>query len=231
MDYDDRYDRDDSDDSDESVETANSEDRFMINLLSPRASWEEYGKNKEDFNDEGDSHKGSEGDDQDWEDYDNGEYPPKQTTFGKLCFSCPSDPQEIYCAYAFQPLDKRRKSECTSLLSHARIYVLADKYDIPRLKNIALRKLQETLSQLMPIEQEFYDYIADLINFVYENTPPLSKSKEPLRQLVTHYVSYPELRMFIKSKRCITVMRECEPFAVDLCEVLMRREDKFWCSA
>lgn len=80
----------------------------------------------------------------------------------------------------------------------------------------------------MPIEEEFYDYIADLTNSVYENTPPLSTTKEPLRQLVTHYVSYPMLRMFVKSKRCVTLMRECEPFAVYLCEVLMKRRDKFW---
>lgn len=210
------------------------EDPFMTDLLRPRDSSEGYGKNKEDVNNESDSPKNSEGDDKDWEDYDNDDsesnedYPLQQTTFSKLRFSCPWDPPEIYCAHGFQKLDEQRKSECTSLLSHARVYVLADKYDIPRLKNIAVQKLQKTLSQLMPIEEEFYDYISNLINFVYENTPPLSTTKEPLRQLVAHYVSYPELRMFVKSKRCVRLMRECEPFAVDLCEVLMKRRDKFW---
>lgn len=205
----------------------------MTDLLRLRDSPEEHCKNKEDVNNESDSPKDSEEDDKDWEYYDNNDnesnedYPVKQTTFGKLRFSCPWDPPEIYCAYSFQQLDVQRKSECTSLLSHTRVYVLVDKYDIPRLKNIAVRKLQKTLSQLMPVEEEFYDYIADLINFVYENTPPLSTTKEPLRQLVTHYVSYPELRIFVKSKRCVTLMGEREPFSVDLREVLMRR-DKFW---
>lgn len=197
----------------------------------------EYGKSKEDVNNESDGPKSSEEDDKDWEDYEYGDsesdedYPLKQPAFGKLRFSCTWDPPKIYCAYSFQKLDEQRKSECTSLLSHARIYILADKYDIPRLKNIAVRKLQKTLAQLLPIEEEFYDYIADLIDFVYENTPSLSTTKEPLRQLVTHYVSYPFLRMFVKSQRCITLMQECEPFAMDLCEVLMKRRDKFWSPA
>lgn len=228
MEYDDS---DDSYDSDQSDGTFSNEDPFMIDLLRPRDSWEEYGNNEKDANNESDSSKGSEEDDKAWKDYDddgiesNGDYSPNQTSFGKLCFSCPWDLLEIYCAYGFQT---QRKSECTSLLSHVRVYVLADNYDIPRLKNIAVRKLQKTLSQLIPIEEEYYDYIADLINFVYENTSPLSTAKEPIRQLVTHYVSYQELRRFVKSKCCVTVIRGCEPFAVDLCEVLMKRRDKFW---
>lgn len=224
-DYRDRDDSYDSDDSDESDVTFYHEDPFMKDLLRPQDSSEEYGKVKEDVNNESDSPRDSEKDDKDWEDYEDDDsesdedYPLKQPTFGKLRFSCPWDPPEIYCAYSFQQLDEQRKIECTSLLSHARVYVLADKYDIPRLKNIAVRKLQKTLAQLMPIEEEFYDYIADLIDFVYENTPSMSATKEPLRQLVTHYVSYAELRMFVKSKRCVKLMQECEQFAMDLCEV------------
>lgn len=206
-------------------------------LLRPRHSPEEYGKNKEDVNKENNSPKDCEEDDEDWEDEDDDDsesdedYPLKQPPFRKLRFWCPWDPPDNYSAYDFQQLDEQRRSECTSLLSHARVYVLADKYDIPRLKNIVVRKLQKTLSQLMPIEEEFYEYIADLINFVYENTPSLSATKEPLRQLVTHYASYPMLRLFVKSKHCVTLMQECEPFAMDFCEVLMKRRDKFWSPA
>lgn len=196
---------------------------------------EEYGKNKEDVNNESDSPKDCEEDEEDEEDDDNEsdeDYPLQQPPpFRKLRIYCPWDPPDIYGAYYLQTPGEQRRSECTSLLSHARVYVLADKYDIPRLKNLVVRKLQKTLSQLIPIEEEFYDYISGLIKFVYENTPTLSATKEPLRQLVTYYVSYvsyPELRLFVKSKRCDTLMQKCEQLAMDLWVFLMKRRDKFW---
>lgn len=43
----------------------------MIGLLRPQDSWEEYGKGKEDANNESDSPKDSKEVDKGWDDYDN----------------------------------------------------------------------------------------------------------------------------------------------------------------
>lgn len=208
--YDDDEDDDDSDESD-----------IYNNTVKYKGFWDDYGHieelatNKDDANNEDEISKGS------WNETNRA-----WASFRELRFFCPSDLLKTYCTYQFKTLDEQRKSECTSFLSHARIYVLADKYDIPHLKNIAVRKLQTTFCRLKPVEEDFYDYIADLIKFVYENTPSLSSTKDPLRDLVAHYVAHPELRLFAKGKCCTAVMRECEPFAVDLWKTLIKRTDR-----
>ncbi|MCJ1346194.1 hypothetical protein MMC31_004409 [Peltigera leucophlebia] len=225
-------------DDDETDESDCIYDSAPKHSSRPSDFWDEYGHikelatNKDDANNEADSPEGSEDDEKNWEDYDSdesesdGDYPPEEAMFQNLRFKCPVDPIEAYGTYFTQSPDEQRITDCKSFLSHARIYVLADKYDMPHLKNVAVRKLQKALDWLMPIEEDFHPYIADLIKFIYGNTPSLGSTRDPLRELVTHFVAHPELRLFTKSKCCVAMMRECEPFAVDLWKTLIKRSDR-----
>ncbi|KAI9675255.1 MAG: hypothetical protein M1817_001157 [Caeruleum heppii] len=78
------------------------------------------------------------------------------------------------------------------LLTHARIYIFAEMYDIPLLRKRALSKLHQTLIHLQPYHEND-DQIAQivrLIEYTYNNTT--SGSREPdddLRSLVIHYAA------------------------------------------
>jgi len=56
-------------------------------------------------------------------------------------------------------------------LGHARLYVLADKYDVRELKNLVLHKLYNTLKEFTLYKSRIADVI-ELVQFVYDNTPP-----------------------------------------------------------
>jgi len=56
-------------------------------------------------------------------------------------------------------------------LGHARLYVLADKYDVRELKSLVLYKLYNTLKAFTLYKSRIADVI-ELVQFVYDNTPP-----------------------------------------------------------
>ncbi|CAF9940416.1 MAG: hypothetical protein ALECFALPRED_008662 [Alectoria fallacina] len=74
-------------------------------------------------------------------------------------------------------------------LSHAQLYVFADKYDMQSLKVLALEELHATLAiyTLYPVRTG--DIIA-LLRYVYGNTGPSRGDKEGLRNVLTMYIGY-----------------------------------------
>ena len=90
----------------------------------------------------------------------------------------------------FKP--RRNREECEDytevFLGHARLYVFAEKYDINRLKELSLHKLQCTLAEFTIYSQRVGDII-DLMKYTYLNTPERSESSDSLRSLVTHYAA------------------------------------------
>ncbi|KAI1641133.1 hypothetical protein F4809DRAFT_658985 [Biscogniauxia mediterranea] len=72
-------------------------------------------------------------------------------------------------------------------LSHARVYVLADYYDIERLRILSVKKLHKSLaSSLSP---KTPDCITPLVKYCFENTVDKCDAKDPLRELVTGYMA------------------------------------------
>lgn len=74
-------------------------------------------------------------------------------------------------------------------LSHARLYVFAEKYDIQPLKALALEELQAMLAIFNLHIERTGDIIA-LLRYVYENTCESTEGVENMRTLMTHYVGY-----------------------------------------
>lgn len=82
-------------------------------------------------------------------------------------------------------------------LSHARIYVFAEKYDIKPLQVLALQNLHQTLS-IYTLHHERVGDITALLQYSYENTAETDNGDEGLRALLMHYVQY-EMDVLVKS--------------------------------
>lgn len=92
---------------------------------------------------------------------------------------------------SFQPRKNRKACEIYTpvFLSHARLYVFAEKYDIRPLKNLSLHKLQRTLSEFNLYLERVGD-VVELLQYIYENTGEHENGKvDDLRSLVAHYTA------------------------------------------
>ncbi len=72
-------------------------------------------------------------------------------------------------------------------LSHARLYVFAEKYDIQPLKTLCHQKLQHTLAIYTLYPQRVGD-ITSLLKYVYENTTDTKGGIVCIRRMLAHYV-------------------------------------------
>lgn len=110
----------------------------------------------------------------------------------------------------------------TNLLAHARLYVLAERYDIKKLESLALQKLHATLSQSNPSAAAYHRDVMVLIRYTYENT--LSREHEDeLRMLVSCYVADEGSKAIAQSKQCLDLIEEVGAFARDLVSALLAR--------
>lgn len=74
-------------------------------------------------------------------------------------------------------------------LSHARLHVFADKYDVQKLKLLALEELQTTLA-IFTLYSERTGDITKLLRYIYENSGESVPGVEDLRTLMTLYVGF-----------------------------------------
>ncbi|KAL8833809.1 MAG: hypothetical protein Q9176_007807 [Flavoplaca citrina] len=74
-------------------------------------------------------------------------------------------------------------------LSHARLYVFADKYDIQPLKTLALEELHDTLATYILYRGRTGDILV-LLRYVYANTGQSARGGEGLRMLLRDYLGY-----------------------------------------
>lgn len=81
-------------------------------------------------------------------------------------------------------------------LSHARLYVFAEKYDITQLKSLALEELHHRLAIYTLYPQRTGDIVA-LLRYVYANTSAPTSGVEDIRSMLGGYIGK-ELSMLIK---------------------------------
>ena len=72
-------------------------------------------------------------------------------------------------------------------LSHARLYVFAEKYDIQPLKKLCQQKLKHTLA-IYTLYPERVGDITALLKYVYANTAETISGTEDIRTMLAHYV-------------------------------------------
>ncbi|XDG09188.1 hypothetical protein ABKA04_008803 [Annulohypoxylon sp. FPYF3050] len=75
------------------------------------------------------------------------------------------------------------------LLSHARLYALADCYDVDQLMSLCVRKLHHTLRGFDLHGGARVTDVAQLIDFSYKNTRSGSAQQDKLRNLLSMYVA------------------------------------------
>ncbi|KAK5726339.1 hypothetical protein LTS12_027452, partial [Elasticomyces elasticus] len=73
-------------------------------------------------------------------------------------------------------------------LSHAQLYVFADRYDVEGLRELALYKLHQTLVEFNLFKERIGD-VSELLCYAYDNTPERLGCQERLRDLVLRYVA------------------------------------------
>lgn len=116
--------------------------------------------------------------------------PPRRealkAAFVKLNYCQPGDerPKWVPCANI-------RPSEdyTNAFLSHARLYVFAEKFDIQPLKRLVLENVHQTLT-IFRLWPDCVSAIVSLLQYVYANTLKPSHGEEPMRSLLKRYICY-----------------------------------------
>ncbi|KIW03604.1 uncharacterized protein PV09_05357 [Verruconis gallopava] len=73
-------------------------------------------------------------------------------------------------------------------MQHAQLYVLADKYDIEKLRILSLSKLHSVLKS-RGLYTEDVDVVVELLEYAFDNTPDREGDMDPLRSLVSEYAA------------------------------------------
>ena len=106
------------------------------------------------------------------------------------------------------------------LFCHARLYVLADKWDIDNLKILALSKLCPVLQRHYSPKEHATAFIR-LLRFVFENTPCKAKMDE-LRELVLTFL-VTEAPVTLNCEAGFQLLEEGGPVARDITLVALRK--------
>lgn len=141
--------------------------------------------------------------------------PQKRTKFRDLIHQSPTPASQVVAIPANKMPGKHPNP---NFLIHARIYVLAERYDIRKLKSLALSNLHANLSEYCPFGEVFYRDVVALVRYAYENTPTREKAEDEdqLRRLVTCYVADEGSKAIARSKPCLDLIEEVGAFARDL---------------
>ena len=91
-------------------------------------------------------------------------------------------------------------------LSHARLYVFAEKYDIQPLKMLALDEIHAVLAVFTLYPNRTADIIG-LLRYVYVNTCEPREGDEDMRALMTHYVGF-EMEMLMEDPEFVDLIIE-----------------------
>ncbi|RKL13859.1 hypothetical protein BFJ70_g15813 [Fusarium oxysporum] len=104
-------------------------------------------------------------------------------------------------------------------LSHARLYIFADCYDISALKILCLRKLHRTLESFT-VHEEAIDDVVQLLRFCYDN---ILESDE-MRDLLNMYTACKAVELW-RSQEFQHLVRDIGEYAWGLVSEMLKRVD------
>lgn len=104
-------------------------------------------------------------------------------------------------------------------LSHARLYVFADTYDIERLRVLSLQKLHQSLVNFTLFAERTTD-IALLLQYAYQHTPERTDTMDDLRELLIRYVCC-HLEQIKSNSVFQETLKAENSSSVDLIEILL----------
>ena len=111
-------------------------------------------------------------------------------------------------------------------LSHARVYVFAEKFDIQPLKRLAVETLDETLS-IFTLWPECVGDVVALARFVYSETSNSVHGGERMRSLLKLYIAC-EINVLIQAVCFRDLLEESRDFLDDFCFIMQLRLSGKW---
>lgn len=121
-----------------------------------------------------------------------------------------------------RPISVRSTQTLTrTVLTHARTYIFADRYDVTALASLSLKKFEVALLLYKPFFTDI-DGLTALVREVYENTPDTAGAPDKLRELVVSYMTK-ERHMFRGSEQFLTLLKEGGDFVGDFWKIVQHQ--------
>lgn len=141
-----------------------------------------------------------------------------KSDFLKLQYRMPEDERSVW-----SPRANTTPSEdyTDTFLSHARLYMFAERFDIQPLERLVLGNLHQTLANFT----DWPDYVNDVVElliYVYGNTEPARNGDEPMRMMLSHYVGI-EMDMMLEAAVFQDLSIQNQDFLSDFCAHIMKR--------
>ena len=108
------------------------------------------------------------------------------------------------------------------LLCHARVYSMADQFQVSKLKELAIYKIYMLLRQINHSDNCHISNLISILDFVYGHTMGLESTKEPLRDLLAHYVAW-DFRGRMEEEDFKAYLVKKGAFTLDVCEKVSMR--------
>jgi hypothetical protein len=108
------------------------------------------------------------------------------------------------------------------LLCHARVYSMADRFQIPKLKELAVHRIYTVLRHVEDTDHCYLGNLVSLLDYVYVHTMDLKSTKEPLRDLLAHYAAL-HFRELMEGADFKAYLAQNGEFTQDVCEKISKR--------
>lgn len=119
--------------------------------------------------------------------------------------------------------DDDTKGDSTEvLLCHARVYSMADRFQVPGLKELAVYKIYMLLRQIDDSDDCHVSNLVSILDFVDGHTIDLESTKEPLRDLLPRYVAW-DFRGHMEEEDFKAYLAKIGAFTLDVCEKVSMR--------
>jgi len=108
-----------------------------------------------------------------------------------------------------------------TLLSHAKLYVFSEKFDIQPLKRLVLKNVHQTLSAFT-LWPDCVGDIVSLLSFIYDSTIKARNGDEPMRRMLSQYVGY-EMDRMVEAAAFRDLLERDRDFLDDFCFQVRKR--------
>ncbi|PPJ53240.1 hypothetical protein CBER1_11888 [Cercospora berteroae] len=125
--------------------------------------------------------------------------------------------------YTSRPNEEPCEEYTDVLLCHAKLYVLADTYDVERLRMLSLNKLHSTLCAFTLYRERTED-ISRVLEYTYDHTSERDGNVDDMRVVMIEYIAC-KLEAFVHDPRFAELIKGSNSISFDLMRQLLARLD------
>lgn len=123
-------------------------------------------------------------------------------------------------AFQEQKFPYQTHSYQETLMAHAEVYVFAESHFLPRLQELALQRMVQTLNNVECTAKHAAQELSDVAVYVYDNTPAKNGDSEPMRKILSQFIATNYTSLFHDSFE--KIMTRGGDFTLDLGRKLSR---------